>query len=124
MPREKHTKGRSIMADTDATHPTKYKTWREKQQPSFSNSGHSNHGHGLNEHRDSVARRLSNWRNMQLARQALSVPASPPWSWYSCGAGRFWSLLAEQPNRVIFAADSTADILEMVARVKFFGTSL
>src|SRR5690606_30824292 len=29
-----------------------------------------------------------------------------------CGAGRFWPLLAEKPNRVIIGADNSADMLE------------
>lgn len=30
-----------------------------------------------------------------------------------CGAGRFWPMLAEQPNRVILAADNSADMLNI-----------
>jgi SAM-dependent methyltransferase len=50
-----------------------------------------------------------------------------------CGAGRFWPMLCEQPNRAIFAADNSADMLataraaqprEVVARINSFRTSV
>ena len=87
----------------------------------------------LHKHQDGLARRLSNWRDQQLARRALKIAGDPGLVLdLPCGAGRFWPLLAEQPNRVILAADNSADMLdvatssqppEVVARVKAFQTS-
>lgn len=86
-----------------------------------------------NKHRDGLARRLSNWRDMQLARRALSIAGDPTLVLdLPCGAGRFWPVLAEHPGRVIVAADNSADMLEVaratqapeiVARVRTMQTS-
>lgn len=77
--------------------------------------------------------RLSRWREEQLARRALKQAGDPNLILdLPCGAGRFWPLLAEHPNRVILAADHSADMLaaalasqpaEVAARVKAFQTS-
>ncbi|MDH1263345.1 class I SAM-dependent methyltransferase [Pseudomonas sp. GD03944] len=87
----------------------------------------------LHKHQESVARRLSHWRDVQVARQALRRAGDPDLVLdLPCGAGRFWPMLAEQPNRVIFAADNSVDMLvtarsaqppEVVARVNTFQTS-
>lgn len=87
----------------------------------------------LQKHQAGLARRLSNWRDMQLARRALKDAGEPNLVLdLPCGAGRFWPLLAEAPNRVILAADNSADMLttaiagqlpEIVERVKTFQTS-
>ena len=87
----------------------------------------------LHKHQDGLARRLSHWRDVQLARRALKRAGEPNLVLdLPCGAGRFWPLLAERPNRVILAADNSRDMLaiamarqpeEVVARVKTFQTS-
>lgn len=87
----------------------------------------------LHKHQDGLARRLSHWRDVQLARRALKRAGEPNLVLdLPSGAGRFWSLLAEQPNRVILAADNSRDMLaiamagqpeDVVARVKTFQTS-
>jgi SAM-dependent methyltransferase len=87
----------------------------------------------LHKHRDGLARSLSHWRDVQVARQALKMADEPNLVLdLPCGAGRFWPLLAEQPNRVILAADNSAAMLataraaqpaEVVARVNTFQTS-
>jgi ubiquinone/menaquinone biosynthesis C-methylase UbiE len=84
-------------------------------------------------HRDGLARRLSNWRDQHLARRALKIAGDPTLVLdLPCGAGRFWPVLAEYPNRVIVAADRSADMLqvaattqaqEIVARVRTLQTS-
>jgi ubiquinone/menaquinone biosynthesis C-methylase UbiE len=84
-------------------------------------------------HRDGLARRLSNWRDMQLARKALAIAGEPTLVLdLPCGAGRFWPALAEHPGRVIIAADNSADMLEVarttqapeiVSRVRTMQTS-
>ena len=66
----------------------------------------------LQKHRHGVARRASHWRDEQLARRALKLAGEPAVVLdLPCGAGRFWPLLAEQPHRIIFAADNSANML-------------
>lgn len=87
----------------------------------------------LIKHRDSLARRLSHWREVQLARRALKMANDSSLVLdLPCGAGRFWPMLCEQPNRVILAADNSADMIataraaqprEVVERVNTFQTS-
>lgn len=87
----------------------------------------------LHKHQDGLARRLSHWRDIQVARHALKLADEPNLVLdLPCGAGRFWPLLSEQPNRVILAADNSADMLvtakaaqpaAVVARVRTFQTS-
>jgi SAM-dependent methyltransferase len=63
-------------------------------------------------HRDGLARRLSHRRDEQLARKALALAGHPSLVLdLPSGAGRFWPLLAEQPNRVIIGADNSPDML-------------
>lgn len=63
-------------------------------------------------HRDGLARRLSHLRDEQMARRALHLADDPTLVLdLPCGAGRFWPVLAEQPNRVIIAGDNSADML-------------
>jgi ubiquinone/menaquinone biosynthesis C-methylase UbiE len=87
----------------------------------------------LHKHQDGLSRRLSHWRDVQVARRALQMADEPNLVLdLPCGAGRFWPMLCEQPNRVILAADNSADMLttaraaqtpEVVARVTSFRTS-
>lgn len=87
----------------------------------------------LHKHQDGLSRRLSHWRDVQVARRALQMADQPNLVLdLPCGAGRFWPMLCEQPNRVIFAADNSADMLvtaraaqlpKVVARVNSFRTS-
>lgn len=87
----------------------------------------------LHKHRDGLARRLSHWRDQQLARRALKQAGEPDLVLdLPCGAGRFWPLLAEHRSRLILAADNLAAMLataraaqpaEIVARVRTFQTS-
>lgn len=87
----------------------------------------------LHKHRDGPARRLSHWRDVQVARSALKLAGEPDSVLdLPCGAGRFWPLLGERPSREILAADNSADMLktalasqprEVVARVTPFQAS-
>jgi ubiquinone/menaquinone biosynthesis C-methylase UbiE len=89
--------------------------------------------HYLHKHQDGVARRLSNWRDQSLARQALKLAGEPEVVLdLPCGAGRFWPLLAEREDRRILAADNSAEMIAtarqaqspaIVARVRTFQTS-
>ena len=89
--------------------------------------------HYLHKHQDGLARRLSHWRDAQVARRAMQLADDPDLVLdLPCGAGRFWPVLCERPNRVVLAADNSADMLataraaqppEVVARVHSFQTS-
>lgn len=69
-------------------------------------------------HQDGITRRLSNWRDQQVARHALKLASDPGLVLdLPCGAGRFWPLLCEQPNRVILAADNAPAMLEVARSV-------
>lgn len=87
----------------------------------------------LNKHTDGLMRRLSNWREQNVTRRALKAAGDPGLVLdLPCGAGRFWPLLAENPRRIIFAADNSNDMLnvardaaskEVLARVRLFQAS-
>ena len=87
----------------------------------------------LHKHRNGLTRRLSHWRDVQLARRALELAGEPKEVLdLPCGAGRFWPMLSERPDRIILAADNSADMIatacaaqpiEAVARIKTFRTS-
>jgi len=87
----------------------------------------------LRKHQNGWARRLSHWREERVTRQALKRADEPNLVLdLPCGAGRFWPLLAERPNRVILAADNSEAMLQtalaaqppaVVVRVKTFQTS-
>jgi len=92
--------------------------------------------HALNyfrKHQASLARRLSNWRDMQIARKALRLAGEPELVLdLPCGAGRFWPVLTENPKRVVIAADNSTDMLavarsmqppELLDRVQTMQTS-
>ena len=84
-------------------------------------------------HSTGLRRRMSTWREVQIARKALHMAGDPNLVLdLPCGAGRFWSMLAEKQNRVIIGADNSADMVavackqqpaEVVARVKPMQTS-
>ncbi|AXA56779.1 class I SAM-dependent methyltransferase [Pseudomonas thivervalensis] len=66
----------------------------------------------FHKHRTGLSRRLSNQRDQQLARRALALVGDPGLILdLPCGAGRFWPLLAEKPNRVIIGADNSEAML-------------
>ena len=87
----------------------------------------------LLKHQDNLARRLSHKRDEQLARGALAMAGEPGLVLdLPCGAGRFWPLLAEKPNRVIIGADNSESMIktalegqpaDVVKRVKPLHTS-
>ncbi|KAB2925673.1 MAG: class I SAM-dependent methyltransferase [Dechloromonas sp.] len=87
----------------------------------------------LHKHQDGFARRLSNWRDQQLARHALALAGDPAEVLdLPCGAGRFWPLLAARGDRRILAADNSPEMIaiarqsqdpQIVARVHTFQTS-
>lgn len=65
-------------------------------------------------HQDGLMRKLSHWRDLQLARKALKIAGNPQQVLdLPCGAGRFWPLLAENPMRKIIGADYSADMISI-----------
>lgn len=70
-------------------------------------------------HQETLSRRLSHHREVWMARRALELAGNPRSVLdLPCGTGRFWELLAEQPNRIIHAADLNEPMLETAARVR------
>lgn len=70
-------------------------------------------------HRQGLGRRLSSWREVQLARHALCLAGSPDSVLdLPCGAGRFWPMLMEKPSRLVIAADYSVGMLG-VARTTY-----
>ena len=68
----------------------------------------------LLKHQDTLARRLSHKRDEQLARGALAMAGEPGLVLdLPCGAGRFWPLLTEKPNRIVIGADNSESMLNI-----------
>jgi ubiquinone/menaquinone biosynthesis C-methylase UbiE len=68
-------------------------------------------------HRSSLARRLSNWREIGIARQALALAGNPVSVLdLPCGAGRFWPMLLEHPKRHLIAADNSQAMLDVALK--------
>jgi SAM-dependent methyltransferase len=73
----------------------------------------------LRKHQGGVGRRLSHWRDEQLARKALAVAGEPGLVLdLPCGAGRFWPVLAEKTNRAIIGADNSESMLKVAAKAQ------
>lgn len=65
-------------------------------------------------HRQGLERRLSNWREIKLARRALLLAGNPDSVLdLPCGAGRFWPMLMEQDSRQVIGADYSAGMLDV-----------
>lgn len=68
-------------------------------------------------HRTGWARRLSHLWEQHLAARALAIAGHPQVVLdLPCGTGRFWPLLARDPERIIIGADRSADMLAVAAR--------
>lgn len=84
-------------------------------------------------HKDSMGRRISDWWEHRMARKALAMAGSPRVILdLPCGAGRFWDLLVEKPERELYAADNSAGMVKVASqshqpeirdRFKLFQTS-
>ncbi|WP_130912037.1 class I SAM-dependent methyltransferase [Pseudomonas sp. Sample_9] len=71
----------------------------------------------LRKHQESLGRRLSHWRDEQVGRKALALAGDPGLVLdLPCGAGRFWPMLAEKPNRVIIGADNSESMIKTALR--------
>ncbi|MBK5356409.1 class I SAM-dependent methyltransferase [Pseudomonas sp. TH41] len=70
-------------------------------------------------HKEGLGRRLSHWRDQQLARKALALVDEPGLVLdLPCGAGRFWPLLAEKSNRAIIGADSSESMVRIAMQAQ------
>lgn len=69
-------------------------------------------------HRRGLSRKLSNWRDQQLARWALAQASQPQQILdLPCGAGRFWPTLLANEARSLIAADNAPAMLEVAQQV-------
>lgn len=84
-------------------------------------------------HKDSMGRRFSDWWEHRMARKSLAMAGDPRSILdLPCGAGRFWDLLVEDPERELYAADNSAGMVKVAGqshppgirdRFKLFQTS-
>jgi SAM-dependent methyltransferase len=83
-------------------------------KPEFSEKYDSTHARNYFEkHEDGFWRRLSNWRDHQIARKALRIAGDPKSVLDApCGTGRFWDVLAENPARIIHASDYNQTMID------------
>lgn len=59
-------------------------------------------------------RKLSNWREISIARKALRLAGNPQSVLdLPSGTGRFWKMLAEEPQRKLYAADYNQSMLNV-----------
>jgi len=64
-------------------------------------------------HQRGFWRKLSNYREQVIARGALRCAGNPQSVLdLPCGTGRFWETLAQEPDREIYAADLSKDMVE------------
>lgn len=76
-------------------------------------------GHYFRKHREGLSHRLTTWREQAIARQALSAAGDPHVVLdLPCGAGRFWPLLAEKPDRRILAADNSEEMIQVARKMQ------
>lgn len=67
----------------------------------------------FDKHENEFWRKLSNWRDHQIARKALKIAGNPSSVLDApCGTGRFWDVLAENPTRVIHASDYSQNMID------------
>ncbi len=84
----------------------------------------------FHKHNSGFWRLLSTWRDRQIARKALKLAGNPKTVLdVPCGTGRFWGVLTEMPDRVIYACDNSQDMInaglkfrepEIVERIQSF----
>jgi len=91
------------------------------QAPSLPFSDKYDHVHAQaywTKHRQGLSRRLSDWRDQQLARWALRQAGDPARVLdLPCGAGRFWPTLLADNSRQLIAADNSTAMLDVASKV-------
>lgn len=93
-----------------------FKVEPQFEQPlAFSNKYNQQHAQQYFEkHDDGIWRKLSNWREHQLARKALQIAGNPKSVLDApCGTGRFWDVLAENKDREIHASDYNQTMIDV-----------
>lgn len=80
----------------------------------FSNKYDTTHAQAYFEkHQDGWWRKLSHWRDKQVARKAMKLAGEPPTVLdVPCGTGRFWPVLAENEDRTILACDYSQAMMD------------
>jgi len=92
------------MADENTTSP--HYEFSEKYDPEHARKYFEKHNSGF-------WRKLSNWREIGMARKALAIAGNPRTVFdLPCGTGRFWELLAEDKDRKIFAGDNSKSMVD------------
>ncbi len=86
----------------------------------FSTKYDANHSENyFFKHKRGLRHRLTTRREMSLARKALEIAGNPRRILdLPCGAGRFWSMLGEDPERTLFAADNSQDMVDTAKRLQ------
>ena len=90
-------------------------TQPDTQQLEFSQKYNELHAKAyFHKHSQGLARKLSNWRDQQIARKALKI-AGDPLSVLDvpCGTGRFWKVLTENPERIVYASDNSQKMIDI-----------
>jgi len=86
------------------------------QQPHYEFSEKYDREHAqryYEKHNTGFWRRLSTWREVGMARKALKMAGNPRSVLdLPCGTGRFWEMLAEQPDRIIYVADNSQSMID------------
>lgn len=106
----------------------------DKPELEFSEKYSQQHAQNYRDkHQESGWRSISNRWEHRMARKALRMAGDPRSVLdLPCGAGRFWGMLAEDPQRELFAADNSENMVavadqahppEIRQRFKLFQTS-
>ena len=70
-------------------------------------------------HHASLGDRFITWRETAMVREALAMAGRPSTVLdLPCGTGRFWALLAEEPERRIYAADNSQAMIDEGLRMR------
>jgi ubiquinone/menaquinone biosynthesis C-methylase UbiE len=90
-------------------------TQPDTQQLEFSQKYNELHAKAyFHKHSQGLARKLSNWRDQQIARKALKIAGNPTSVMdVPCGTGRFWNVLTENPDRTVYASDNSQKMIDI-----------
>lgn len=73
----------------------------------------------FDKHEQGFWRRLSNWRDHQICTKALKIAGNPKSILdMPCGTGRFWDLLAKDPERKLWASDNSQDMINTALKFR------
>ena len=85
----------------------------DKTKLEFSEKYNEDHArYYFEKHEQEFWRRLSNWRDHQVCARALRIAGNPKSILdMPCGTGRFWDLLAKDPDCRLWASDNSQDMI-------------